>query len=84
MPLTEHLTALRAWLKQCLPGRCKSGVLHPGNVGMRGSMVTQLRSCMTMRAPSPSKRRNLWDELDGGHTLVSTAHGGGYFLPETK
>ena len=45
MRLAEHLTALRAWCKQCLPGWWKSDVLRPGGVGMRGSMVIRLRPC---------------------------------------
>ena len=40
MRLAERLTVLRAWGKQCLPGRWKPDVLCPGIVGMRGSMVT--------------------------------------------
>ena len=31
--------------KQCLPGRRKVGVLRPGTVGMRGSMVIRLQPC---------------------------------------
>ena len=42
MRLAEHLTALRAWCKQCLPGWCKPDVLRPGIVGMRGSMVARV------------------------------------------
>ena len=41
-----HLTAPRAWCKQCLPGRWKRDVFRPGIVGMRGSMVLRLRTCM--------------------------------------
>ena len=47
MLLSQHLTALRAWCKQCLPGRWKADVLRVSIVGMRGSMVTRLRPCMT-------------------------------------
>ena len=46
--LAELLTALRAWCKQCLPGRSKPDVLRPGIVGMRGSIVIRLRPCMIM------------------------------------
>ena len=45
MRLAEHVTARRAWCKQCLPGWCKPDVLRPGIVGMRGSMVIRLRPC---------------------------------------
>ena len=38
MRLAEHLTALCAWCKHCLPD-----VLRPGLVRMRGSMVMRLR-----------------------------------------
>ena len=31
----QHLTALRAWCEQYLPGRGKPDVLRPGNVGVR-------------------------------------------------
>ena len=41
----EHLTAIRAWCKQCLPGRLKPDVLRPGTVGMRSSMVLRPRPC---------------------------------------
>ena len=49
----QHLTALRAWCKLCLPGRWKPDVLRPGIVGMRESMVIRLRPCMTMSTPPP-------------------------------
>ena len=35
MRLPEHLTALRSWCKQCLPGRRKPDMLCPGFVWMR-------------------------------------------------
>ena len=53
MRLAQYLTALRAWSKQCLPGRWKPDVLRPGNVGTLGSMVIRLRPCMTMSTPPP-------------------------------
>ena len=37
-PLLQHLAALRAWCKQCLPGRLKPDMLRPRIVGMRGSI----------------------------------------------
>ena len=45
IPLAEHLTARRAWCKQCLPGWWTPNVLRPGIVGMRGSMIIRLRPC---------------------------------------
>ena len=54
MRLTEHLTALRAWCKQCLPGWRKFDELRPGIVGMRGSMVVGLRPCANPVHPLPS------------------------------
>ena len=42
MRLADHLTAvtaLRAWCKQCLPGRSKPDVLRPGTIGMHASRV---------------------------------------------
>ena len=53
MRLAQHLTALRAWCKQCLPGRWNPHVPRPGTVVMRGSMVKRLRSCMIMSTPAP-------------------------------
>ena len=56
MQLTYHAThrtshtALRAWCKKWLPGRCNPDVPRPGTVGMRGFMAMstiRLRSCMT-------------------------------------
>ena len=45
------LTPLRAWCKQCLPGRSKPDMLRPGIVGMRGgSMAIRLRPCMRSSA----------------------------------
>ena len=52
MRLAEHLTALRAWCKQCLPGRLKADVLRPGIVGMPTSMVIRLRPCMVSSTPT--------------------------------
>ena len=43
MRLAEHLTALRAWCKQCLSGWSKPDVLRPDIVRMQGSMVIRLR-----------------------------------------
>ena len=54
MRLAEHLTALRVWCKQCLPGWRKPDVLRPGIVGMRGCMVIQLRPCKTEYTPPPA------------------------------
>ena len=42
---TPHVS-LRAWCKQCLPGRWKPGVLRPGIVGMQGSMVIYTTTAM--------------------------------------
>ena len=39
MRLNARLKALRAWRKQCLPGRCDPDVLHPRIVRMRASIV---------------------------------------------
>ena len=52
----EHLTVLRDWCKQCRPGQSTPDVLGPGIVGMRGSMVVQLRPCRKIRTP-PHPRR---------------------------
>ena len=49
----EPLTVLRAWCKQCLPGRWKPHVLRPGVVGKRGTTVTRLRPCMMSSTPHP-------------------------------
>ena len=51
MRLAQHLSALRAWCKQCPPGRWKPNVLRPGIVGMRRSMVIRLRPCTTWVHP---------------------------------
>ena len=45
MRLVQHLTAIRAWCKQCLPGWENPDVPRPGIVGIRGSMVLRLRPC---------------------------------------
>ena len=45
--LAKHLTTPCAWCKQCLPGRPKPDVLHPGIAGMRGSMIIRLWPYMT-------------------------------------
>ena len=54
MRFAQHLTALRTWYKQCVPGRWKPDVLRPGIVGMREFMVIPLRSCMIMSTEYPS------------------------------
>ena len=54
MRISQHPTELRAWCKQCLPGRLKPDVLRPVIVGTRGPMVTRLRPCMTTSTP-PSR-----------------------------
>ena len=46
MRLAEHLTVLRAWCKQCGPGRRKPGMLRPSIVGMCGSMDVRLRPAL--------------------------------------
>ena len=46
MRLAEHITALRAWCKQCLPRRWKIDVLRPGIAGMQGSTVIRLWPCI--------------------------------------
>ena len=55
----QHLTALHAWCKQCLPGRFQPDVLRPGVVGMRGSMVIRLRPCMITSTPPHDLSINL-------------------------
>ena len=42
MRLAQHLTALRAWCKQCLPRRQKPDMLCPGIAAMRRSTVIRL------------------------------------------
>ena len=47
MRLAGHLTALRAWCKQCLPGQRKPDMPRIVRMlRMRGSMVIRLRPCM--------------------------------------
>ena len=47
MRLTQHLTDLHAWCKQCLAwSRRTPDVFRPGIVGMRESLVIRLRACM--------------------------------------
>ena len=52
----KNLTALRAWCKQCLPGRLKPDGLRPGIEGMRGSMVGRQRPCTRMSTSPPLSR----------------------------
>ena len=52
--VAQHLTAFRAWCKQCLPVRCKPDVLCPGTERMRESMAIRLRQRMAwVHLPPP-------------------------------
>ena len=59
MRLAEHIGALRAWCKQCLPSSVKTRRAPSWHrrdariYGMQGSTVTRLRPCMTMSTPPP-------------------------------
>ena len=59
MRLAEHLTALRAWCKQCLPDWRKPDVLRPGMVGMRGSTAIRRRACAQTEYTPPLPPRPL-------------------------
>ena len=62
MRLAERLTALRAWCKQCLPGRCSPDVLRPGIVRMRvyGHATTAMHD---MSTPPPSNHASSKDNI---------------------
>ena len=54
--LARHLTAVRAWCKQYLPGQRKPDVLRPGIVGKRGSIIIRTTTAMhgmSNRPPTP-------------------------------
>ena len=54
MRLAEHVTALRAWCKECLPGRRKPDVLRHGIVGaIYGHTTTAM---MISSTPPPALR----------------------------
>ena len=53
MRLTQHLTALRAWCKEYLPGGGKPDLFRPGIVGMRASMAIRIRPFMISSTPLP-------------------------------
>ena len=53
MRLAEHLTAIRAWCKHSLPGRCQPDELRPGIKGIRGSMVLRTAAMHDTTTPPP-------------------------------
>ncbi|CAN0286800.1 unnamed protein product [Laminaria digitata] len=68
----QHLTALRAWCKRCLPGRWKPDVLRPGIAGVRGSRVIRLRPSMILSTPGHCRDARVY-----GHTTTAM-HGNEY------
>ena len=66
---TPHSRPLRAWCKRCLPGWWKPGVLRPGIVRMRGSIVTRIRPWTNWVPPPPHPRPVEWrDSSSAGYT----------------
>ena len=56
------VTVLRAWCKQCLPGRWKPDAHRPGVVWVRGSFVIRLWPCMTSSIPPPLLGDGWWPQ----------------------
>ena len=81
MRLAEHLTALRTWCKQCLPGWCKPDVLRPGILGMQGSYqyghtTTAMHKLSTHTPSAPVKSCQSSRELDNQGTVIFLFFGG--------
>ena len=49
--LAEQTTALRAWCYERLPGRWKTGILHPGIAGMWRSMAIRAMAKHDIKSP---------------------------------
>ena len=56
MRLAEHLTALRAWRKQCLPGLVKTPRRHSMDARVYGHTTTAMHKLSTPPPPPPRPR----------------------------
>ena len=71
MRLAQHLTALRAWCKQCLPGRGKPDVLRPGSCSDERIYGHATTARHDIEYPLPVPQRRL--ATMGGHRYEDRA-----------